>query len=290
MKILITGVSGFIGSNIAKKMLDEGYDVTGISRRNIQERIPGIRNICADISKGINIDEKFDVIIHCAGQVLHSNTISYIDNTIVTAKNTIKFGETCDAKCIINASSITVYGEVESIVNERTGFSNCETYGLAKILVERMIEDSIIPHRINLRIPKVLGKGLEYSIPWIPKLTYNLIKGNTINYFNPYLQYNDLIHISDLVDYYAKLISKLDLLPEYDVIGLGTTDFMTIKEILDLLYEETNSKSILRVAEPNGKNTCFAIDVSKAVSLGFKSKPIREVLRLFAKEACEDLK
>ena len=41
-KIIVTGVAGFIGSNVAQRMLEEGYDVVGIddlSGGNI-EKVP----------------------------------------------------------------------------------------------------------------------------------------------------------------------------------------------------------------------------------------------------------
>lgn len=55
-KILITGVAGFIGSNLADRLLREDYSVAGIDNLSygIREQVPD-RAVFHDVSKAIKV-------------------------------------------------------------------------------------------------------------------------------------------------------------------------------------------------------------------------------------------
>ena len=68
-KIYITGVSGFIGSRLAKLFLDKGYQVIGITRKSasVVSKELGIDVIEADFNDKSHLElERADTIIHCA--------------------------------------------------------------------------------------------------------------------------------------------------------------------------------------------------------------------------------
>lgn len=87
MKVLITGVAGFIGSNLASKLLDMGYDVTGIdnmsygSERNIErfKKVDNFHFIFGDIANPLILkDIKADIIVHLASQKIHDIQMLYV--------------------------------------------------------------------------------------------------------------------------------------------------------------------------------------------------------------------
>ena len=67
-KILITGVRGMVGLDLAKIAIANGHHVSGIisHRYDNREEFESIKLIQYDITNPINIDEQFDVVIHCA--------------------------------------------------------------------------------------------------------------------------------------------------------------------------------------------------------------------------------
>lgn len=146
-KILITGTAGFIGFHLAGKLLDMGYEVTGldsindyydvnlkfdrlaragISREKVKynvktgsERHPGYSFIRMDLEHREGImqlfrEEKFQVVIHLAAQagVRYSLTHPevYIDSNITGFLNILEACRHNPVDNLIYASSSSVYG------------------------------------------------------------------------------------------------------------------------------------------------------------------------------------
>ena len=101
MKILITGVAGFIGSNLAKKLLERGHAVIGIDNlgygflRNI-EPIKGDSNfqfIMGDIANPLILkDVKADSIVHLASQKIprYTNALKTLDENYLMLRNVVQ--------------------------------------------------------------------------------------------------------------------------------------------------------------------------------------------------------
>ena len=72
MKILITGVAGFLGSHLAQKLSKLGHDVVGIDNMtsgyedNIPSGIKFYKYDCCDYNKINLIMKGIDVVYHCA--------------------------------------------------------------------------------------------------------------------------------------------------------------------------------------------------------------------------------
>ena len=121
MKILITGVAGFIGSNLAIRLLSRGHSVIGIDNlaygfmRNVEPIIqnPDFRFILGDIANPhILNDVKADIIVHLASQKIprYSNALRVLDENYLMLRNIV---QKCihDKSKIIFASTSDVYGK-----------------------------------------------------------------------------------------------------------------------------------------------------------------------------------
>ena len=88
-KLLITGIAGFIGAKIAKKVIEKGYDVIGVDDLSSgrEENIPNRAEFLKlDLSKKDDFKQlpiNIDFILHLAGQ--SSGDISF-DNPILDLK------------------------------------------------------------------------------------------------------------------------------------------------------------------------------------------------------------
>lgn len=280
-KVLITGINGFIGHNIANFMIGKGYEVWGTYRNEIKYYNPQARYIQCDLGFPFQINEKFDVVIHAASQVENSDTYGYITNTITATNNIINYCEKTGTGMFIYMSSIAVYGETDTEVNENSDRKNTNLYGMAKLFAESIINESSIGTKIILRLPRVLGNEVNVNHQWIPALAYNLANNKDIKYFNPGLYYNNLMDVDDLSIFTDHLINTLYGKQVNEVMLLGAAQKMKIIDIIYYLKTILNSQSQLSEL-PGRKTTVFSIDVSKAVQYGYEPEDIKEILKKFA--------
>ncbi|GHT96328.1 UDP-glucose 4-epimerase [Alphaproteobacteria bacterium] len=125
-KILITGGSGFIGSHVCRRLLDEGNHVTLVDRyfndRNelLQSCLShkNCKSVCADICandfSSLNFDD-FDYIIHAAGVLgvknVIDNPVETLDVNIIGTANVLKLLERQkNLKRFVHFSSSEIYG------------------------------------------------------------------------------------------------------------------------------------------------------------------------------------
>ncbi|MBO4412528.1 MAG: NAD(P)-dependent oxidoreductase [Clostridia bacterium] len=150
---LITGANGFIGSHLSCKLVEQGFKVIGIYRKNssqnplfnryVQEGkiIPQIGDFTTfDYSKIGYVDYIFNI----AGKVSAWGSIdSFMKINYVGAKKLIDFAKQIKPKCFCQFSSVAVYG-FDGYVNlkeeaEKKPFKN--GYSISKLETENMVKD-----------------------------------------------------------------------------------------------------------------------------------------------------
>ena len=132
MKILITGAAGFIGFNLASRLLKEGHEIVGIdnlndyydvnlkkTRLSIIEKQGSFSFVLGDLSdrekiKTLFETNRFDYVVNLAAQagVRYSieNPASYVDSNLVGFGNILEGCRHCEVKHLVYASSSSVYG------------------------------------------------------------------------------------------------------------------------------------------------------------------------------------
>lgn len=285
--ILVTGAGGFVGSNISDILIKKGYKVIGVYRSRTPI-INGIDRKKIDLLQYKSIEdslseETIDVIIHLAGEMKSNKVIDYINNSVLTTKNLIDYAINHNVETFILGSSISVYGEViSSPTNELSERVNLDDYGTAKYISERLLEDSSIRKKYSLRLPRMLGKDIDYSYPWIPKLVYQLKNNILVKYYNPNLKYNNTLHCDDLADFiHFLIISEKE---GYDFFVLASTEPMKVIEIIYYLKDRLYSDSILEEGVPQKKNSAYLIDASKAIENGLNNRTTQETFDRFLED------
>lgn len=281
--VLITGIGGFIGQNVAEYFTDNGVDVIGIYHK--RKPVCKVKYIIAcDLAKDeieqYVENEAIDAIIHFAGQMRGDKVRDYLDNTIESTRKLIDYAEQANVKTFIYISSISVYGETLSQVNETSDMINLDDYGMAKFLCERMLQDSKIERRIVIRLPRTLGKGCDLSYPWLPKVTAQMLNNEDVYYTNPDLMYNNMLYVDDLSKFLLILLNGNIM--GFELFVLGAKDKKRIIDILHKLKCSLSSESKLIEKQASGRNKCYAIDIARAQEYGFQSSSIDEIIEKFA--------
>lgn len=294
--VLITGVGGFVGHNVAEYLAAyqsgsdhvrywKNIDIIGICHRRKPSEKLSLKKIVQcnlytdDLNKMLS-GENIDVIIHCASQMKEEGIRGYLHNTVDSTKRLLDYAEAAKVKTFIYFSSISVYGETFSEVEETSDMINMNDYGMTKRLCERLVEDSKIERRFVIRLPRILGKRCDLSYPWLPLVTGKMIRGEDVYYTNPNLLYNNLLHVDDLSQFLLRLLEK-DY-SGFDVFVLGAKEKMRIIDILETLRTELSSSSQLIEQSSANRNKCYAINTSHAENYGFVSRKTRKIIEDFA--------
>ncbi len=278
MKILVTGVSGYIGSNLIEYLSSRGYMVYGCCR-TLLGRKDGKYIIC-DLVKELP-DIEVDVIIHTAAMSPSKDVgfNDYFDNNVMATRNILKYAKDYCVKKIIYLGTVSSYGIVDCVLREDSPHNNPGDYGLTKYISEQLVRNSKIPYDI-LILPAVVGKGCRDN--WIMKTAKMICDNKDFTYYNGEGFFNNILEIEDLCKFIEKLLLESE---KSDTYLLGTGEKMTVREVITFLKGRLASDSQLKTTKES-KNS-FYLDISKALSVGFTSKSIIEILNEVCKEVLE---
>jgi len=164
MNILITGGAGYIGSHVAKQLLENTeYNIIildNLSTGNIKaiktlRLIRHFKFIQLDLKKFKKVDKvikkyNIDTIIHFAASSIVAesviNPLKYYTNNTVNSTNLINCAVRNNVKKFIFSSTAATYGEPANITDDGID-ENCETnpinpYGMSKLMSEQILKDA----------------------------------------------------------------------------------------------------------------------------------------------------
>ncbi len=209
MKILVTGATGFIGSNIAKGLCERGHEVIGIGRNN-EESLEGLNIKLIKLAfYEVNLKEigRIDVLFHEAAIVdtaLEDEAkMNYVNcnAAIDLFKGAIRQG----CKKIIYASSTAVYGNSRAPFVEGKGEEPLNAYGRSKLNLDieamKLAKENPKTIIVGLRYCNVYGPGESHKgkMANMAYLLTKQIKENNPRLFNYGEQRRDQIYIKDVV-------------------------------------------------------------------------------------------
>jgi len=219
MRILMTGGSGSIGSELLPNLLSLGHIVVLLSRRNIGNHHPNFKSIRCDLSslsfengKFIykadedveqslqNTIPKIDCILHLAGLPSGEGFTleDYLKQNVYPTQTLVNITKFFNIPKFIYFSTASVYGENGSHEPsmETDSLNGKSFYAVSKIESEKYILQSNIPNYIIFRISSVYGKKFKSYINKLIKyynksiFPYPLKK----NLFKSFIYIEDLLY------------------------------------------------------------------------------------------------
>jgi len=265
-KVLITGVSGFIGFHLATLLLKNNYDVVGIDNFNDYYDIElkksrhklliefnlKFYNIDITNSKKLKdcfIKEKPDILINLAAQagVRYSleNPESFVHNNIIGFFNILQICKSLKIKKLIFASSSSVYGNSckEKFSEEDKVDDPLNLYAASKKSNELMSFAYSNLYKIpciGLRFFTVYGPWGRPDMSYF-KFTKNIIEDIPIDVYGNGNMYRDFTYIDDIIDGIFKLINTpnqklfLDKNNSYEVFNIGNDNPINLKYFISII-------------------------------------------------------
>lgn len=273
MKILITGIAGFIGFNFAKFLLEKKYKIIGIDNLNDyydvnlkKRRLKQLFNsknfkfYKVDLIKKQKIKEIFknnniDFIFHFAAQAGVRYSIDhpgkYIDSNIIGFYNLIENIKNYKVKRFFYASSSSVYGENKNFpLNEKENIFPKNIYGLSKKINEEIgfiFNKYYNTKLIGLRFFTVYG---EWGRPDMMMMKYiDCFYKNKIFYLNNYGNHSrDFTYIGDVVNILYLLLKKHKNLKSYDLFNICSNKPINLKTIISFMKKNKIYPKIKKVS------------------------------------------
>jgi UDP-glucose 4-epimerase len=267
MKILITGVAGFIGSNLAKRLLERGHQVTGIDNlgygfmRNVDgiTHHPGFKFILGDIANPLILkDVKTDIVIHLASQKIprYSNALRTLEENYLMLRNVV---QKClyDKSKIIFASTSDVYGKNPDIpFHENSNMVLGPTtvkrwaYALSKMYGEQYIIANHDEYDLTYTITRFFGSyGPHQNLTWWggPQSVFidKALRKEPIEIHGDGLQTRTFTYIDDTVDALVLCVENKKADNEIFNTGPKSDTEITIKDLAILIWKLVNGKDSL---------------------------------------------
>ena len=265
-KIIITGGAGFIGSNLAKKLLDKNIeslliidDLSTGNESNLtsiinDERVEFINSRIEDIENINSLFSSYDVCYHLAAGVGVQYIMDNLSQSLLTnILATHKVLEACQNNNlpVLLTSTSEVYGvakdeiwteETKSLIGPTTKLR--WSYAASKMIDEfialSLFEEGkiqpIIVRLFNTIGPNQLSK---YGMV-VPKFIEAALKDENILIHGDGSQSRSFTWVDDVVEYLIKL---MDIKAYGEVFNIGQTKEITIKQLAELIILKTDSKS-----------------------------------------------
>ena len=263
-RVLITGVAGFLGSNLAQRVVSEGFDVVGIDNlsmgrmENIAEpmRASNFTFIEADITRPetfSNLQGQFDYIVHLAafkipryGKAIDTLLINY-EGT----KGVLDFARGQECKVVL-ASTSDVYGRnpnlpfSEENSDSVIGSSKAPrwSYAVSKLFDEHLGLAYMDAYEIPVTILRFFGSyGPNQHLTWWggPQSVFidAVFRDKVIPIHGDGSQTRSFTYVSDTIDgIYAAMTNPA---ANGDIFNIGSTYEISILELAKLIKKLSNT-------------------------------------------------
>ena len=293
MNILLTGCAGFIGSNLADKLLlNENNNIIGIDNfdnyYNVEIKKNNLSNAIKNqnfkLLKGDICDREFlksvfeictfDVVIHLAAKAGVRSSFQFPEEytrvNVQGTKNILDSMREFSVKKIVFASSSSVYGncEAEKFSENIENLVPISPYAETKLISENDIKKYALKYGIQavcLRFFTVYGKRQRPDLA-ISKFSNAILDDKVVTMYGDGSTYRDYTHISDIVNAIISAVKYDKTL--FEIFNIGSSNPIRLSKLVLLLEETIGKKAkIEHLNNQKGDVKKTYADITKAKKL-----------------------
>ena len=285
MKILVTGVSGFIGSHLGERLLEEGFDVIGVDSflnyypKKIKEHnlIKLIKNPKFHFIEGSIRKLNLGNILSGVEAVFHQAAVPgvraswgkdfnlYVENNVLCTQFLLEACKGRNIKKFIYASSSSVYGEVNSLpIKETSPTTPISPYGVTKLAGENLTtlyyKAYDVP-TVSLRYFTVYGPRQRPDMGF-HRFISKILMGKEIEVYGAGDQTRDFTFVGDVVEASIKAMFQ----GRYgEVYNVGGGNRIGLKQAINYIEEISGNNAKLKYADSQKGDAMHTYaDITKA--------------------------
>jgi UDP-glucuronate decarboxylase len=259
-RILVTGGSGFVGSHLCRRLLEEGNDVIALdnfftgSKRNVVDLMnnPYFELVRHDVTIPYfaEIDEIYNLA--CPASPIHyqDNPIKTVKTSVMGAINMLGLAKRKNAK-ILQASTSEVYGDPHVHPQTETYWGNVNPIGIrscydeGKRVAETLFTDYHRQNNVRIKIIRIFNTYGPNMHPNDGRVVSNFIiqalKNKDITVYGNGKQTRSFQYVDDLVEGMVRMMKTDDKFT--GPINIGNPVEFTISELAEKVISMTGSKS-----------------------------------------------
>jgi nucleoside-diphosphate-sugar epimerase len=293
--VLVTGVAGFVGSNLAKRLLDSGYKVRGIdnlsagTRENLDPRVEFHQADIRDLEIH-NLFDGVDGVFHLAAKNCLSeclkDPLGAASANVLGTLNILEAARNAKVRKVIYADTSAEYEGITEFPTKEEKIRPIGVYAASKHGGATFCESYRELYKMNitaLRYFNVYGPAQDWRRvvpPVMSAFIIRMLSGERPMIYGTGEKRRDFIYVDDVNDFH--LLALEDPRVDGQVFNVGSGINFSVNEIYELIEEQVKS-GLRPVSKPDlpGEAQVTLADIAKSCSLGWKPKvDIREGLRL----------
>ena len=273
MKILVTGGAGFIGSNLSRKLINEGHEVVVLDSllrgnkldKDTFSKITFFKGDVRSKQLVLEASKGCDVIFHLAAvlgvDIVADNPVETMDVEVIGKRNVVEASETNNVKYILYASTSGIYSHSaivknalteEVLVDPRTSYAMAKRYNeiyLASHHEERGI------NVISIRFFNVYGWNQDNRMV-VPRFFEQCEEGEDITVFGSGEQTRDFTYIEDTIEACCKLIG----IKGSHIVNIANESEWCISELASEIKSITNATSKITYLDAPKKRYDYEVE------------------------------
>lgn len=281
--VVITGVTGFIGSYVARYLSEQGWSVIGV------DRAPANNDLLANLSSFCCLqlpDPAFGALlkdgsprlcIHCAGPASVGQSISDVTADfyagIVLTFEVLNAVRLSAPECrLIFLSSAAVYGNPPDLpISEDAPLRPISPYGYHKLLCERLAEEFYAIYGVRtsvVRIFSAYGPGLRRQVLW--DICQKALNSDKVELLGTGDETRDFVHVQDVARGIAVIADRAPFQAEVYNVAIGKET--RIHDLAEILIAALGRDVEVKFtgASRAGDPLRWRADISRLSQLGYR--------------------
>lgn len=281
-KILVTGVFGFLGWNIAHVLFQAGFDVLGIGRgRSRRGVLPAFRTVEMHLPDPqldhILQDYLPDFVIHCASPASVPFSVAHPHSDFMQSAGALSslldsLRRNSRNVHFVLMSSASVYGNPKNLpVSEACSIQPISPYGYHKWISETLCHEYQTIHSMKTTIVRLFsayGHGLRKQVVWDIFQKIRQSSEQNVHLFGTGEESRDFLHVYDV----AKAMELLITHQAEGFFNLGSGKETTISELSQTICEviDFQGRVMFNGEVRPGDPRNWRADIGKIKALGFQ--------------------